>query len=77
LPSSSSGVRTNPDRLGGPCGTGKLAPYATVLVRTVEAQPDITIPDLAARLWHEHGVIAAPAALSRLLCRRGLIYKNS
>ncbi len=34
-------------------------------------KPDITMPELDARLFEEHGVIAAPATLSRLLCRYG------
>src|SRR5215213_2115697 len=33
------------------------------------------MPELAARLWDEHGVSAAAATLSRLLCRRGFTYK--
>src|SRR5215210_9578328 len=56
-------------RQGRPRGTGKLAPYEAFLIRTVEAQPDITMPDLSARLWEEFGVVADPATLSRLLCR--------
>src|SRR5215210_3515807 len=64
-----------PARQGRPRGTGRLAPYETFLVQTVEAKPDITMPELAARLWQEHGVRAAPATLSRLLCRHGFTYK--
>ena len=66
-----------PARQGRPRGTGRLAPYETFLVQTVEAKPDITMPELAARLWQEHGVRAAPATLSRLLCRRGFTYKKT
>ncbi len=65
-----------PARQGRPCGTGKLAPHETFLIRTVEAKPDITMPELAARLLEEHEVAAAPATLSRLLCRCGLTYKK-
>jgi transposase len=65
-----------PARQGRPRGTGRLAPYETFLVQTVEAKPDITMPELAARLWQEHGVRAAPATLTRLLCRRGFTYKK-
>ena len=50
-----------PARQGRPRGTGKLAPYAAFLIQAVETKPDITMPDLAARLWDEHGVVAAPA----------------
>src|SRR5215210_337737 len=66
-----------PARQGRPRGTGRLAPYETFLVQTVEAKPDITMPELAARLWQEQGVGAAPATLSRLLCRRGFTYKKT
>jgi len=34
-------------------------------VGAVEAKPDITMPELAARLIQTHGITAAPAALSR------------
>ncbi len=66
-----------PARQGRPRGSGKLAPYETFLIRCVEARPDITMPELAARLLEEHGVVAAPATLSRLLCRHGFTYKKS
>ena len=66
-----------PARQGRPRGTGKLAPNEAFLIRTVEAQPDITMPDLAAMLWEEHGVVAAPATLSRFLCRQGFTYKKT
>jgi hypothetical protein len=49
--------------------------YETFLIQTVEARPAITMPELAARLLEEHGVVAAPAMLSRFLCRRGFSYK--
>src|SRR5918994_3833159 len=66
-----------PARQGRPRGTGKLACYEAFLIRTVEARPDITMPELAARRLDEQGVSAAPATLSRLLCRRGFTYKKS
>jgi len=65
-----------PARQGRPRGTGKLAPYEEFLVQVVEAKPDITMPELAARLLEKHGVTVAPATLSRLLCRRGFTYKG-
>src|SRR4028119_2036824 len=52
-----------PARQGRPCGTGKLAPYETFLICTVEAKPGITMPELAARLPAEHGGAAAPGSL--------------
>jgi transposase len=66
-----------PARQGRPRGTGKLACYEAFLIRTVEARPDITMPELAARRLDEQGVSAAPATLSRLLCRRGFPYKKA
>jgi len=66
-----------PARQGRPPGRGKLAPYEAFLIRCVEARPDITMPELAVRLLEEHGVVAAPATLSRLLCRHGFTYKKS
>ena len=66
-----------PARQGRPPGGGKLVPYESFLIQTVEARPAITMPELAARLLEEHGVVAAPAMLSRFLCRRGFSYKKS
>jgi transposase len=66
-----------PARQGRPRGTGKLAPYKAFLIQAVESRPDITMPDLATRLWEEHGVVVAPATLSRCLCRHGFTYKKT
>src|ERR671910_1059367 len=66
-----------PARQGRPRGTGQLACYEGFLIRTVEARPDITMPERAARRLDEQGVSAAPAPLSRLLCRRGFTYTKS
>ena len=65
-----------PARQGRPPGGGKLVPYESFLIQTVEARPAITMPELAARLLDEHGIAAAPAMLSRFLCRRGFSYKK-
>jgi transposase len=65
-----------PARQGRPPGRGKLVPYEAFLIQTVEAKPAITMPELAARLLEEHGVVAAPAMLSRFLCQRGFSYKK-
>ena len=66
-----------PARQGRPPGHRKLSPYETFLIQAVETKPDITMPELAARLLEEHGIIAAPATLSRLLCRHGFTYKKT
>ena len=65
-----------PARQGRPPGSGKLVPYESFLIQIVEAKPAITMPELAARLLEEHGIVAAPAMLSRFLCRRGFSYKK-
>ena len=39
-----------PRRQGRPSGAGKLAQYLALLIRWVEAAPDITMPELADRL---------------------------
>lgn len=66
-----------PSPLGRPPGTGKLAPFAAFLIGVVEAEPDITMPELRDRLVEAHGLSADPAALSRFLCRYGFTYKKS
>lgn len=66
-----------PARQGRTKGSGKLGPYREALIAEVEAQPDITMPDLAAWLEAEHGVKADPSNLSKLLCAAGFTYKKS
>lgn len=66
-----------PARQGRPPGGGKLAARRAFLIESVEAQPDITMPQLAALLAAAHGVTASPASLSRVLCKAGFTYKKS
>ncbi|PVE20225.1 IS630 family transposase [Microvirga sp. KLBC 81] len=66
-----------PARQGRPPGRGKLVAYESFLIQTVEARPAIAMPELAARLLEKHGIAAAPAMLSRFLCRRGFSYKKT
>ena len=47
------------------------------LIEWVETTPDITMPELAARLQSGFGVKARPSSLSRLLCKAGWTYKKS
>src|SRR5215210_3490360 len=49
-----------PDRQGRPPGSGRLVLYEAFLVQVVEAEPAITMPELAARLLAEHGVRGRP-----------------
>jgi transposase len=67
---------SSPTRQGRPPRNGKLAAYEAFLIGAVQGTPDITMPELSARLEAEHGVEAQPASLSRFLCRRGFTYKK-
>lgn len=66
-----------PARQGRRPGGGKLAPHRDLLIGWVEADKDITMPELAARLLAERQVVVAPASLSRLLCAAGYSYKKN
>jgi transposase len=66
-----------PLRQGRPPGGGKLAPFEDQLIGWVEAEGDITMPELAARLAAECGVVAHPASLSRFLLAAGFTVKKN
>lgn len=66
-----------PSRQGRPPGGGKLAGHADVLIRWVETEEDITMPELAAKLLAERGVIAHPASLSKFLLKQGFTVKKN
>ena len=66
-----------PRKQGRPAGQGPLVRHLDYLIAVVEAEPDITMPELAARLHAERGVVAAWASLSKLLCRAGFTYKKT
>ena len=66
-----------PARQGRPPGQGKLTPYAGFLGTQVDAEPDITMPELAEALFEAHDVRVTPAALSRFLIREGFSYKKT
>ena len=65
-----------PARQGRPPGGGKLSAYLATLIGWVEAEPDITLPELAAKLLAAEGVAAHPASLSRALIRSGFSFKK-
>jgi transposase len=67
----------DPARQGRPPGAGKLAPYLGTLAKWVDAEPDITMPELAARLWSVTGVQLHPATLSRALLKAGYSLKKA
>ena len=52
------------------------SPHEDFLIGVVKAEPDITMPELAERLVAKRGVTAAPAILSRFLCKHGFTYKK-
>lgn len=66
-----------PARQGRPPGGGKLAPYLKALLEWIEAEPDMTMPELAAKLEAEKGVTAHPASLSRVLLKADLSFKKN
>jgi len=66
-----------PARQGRPPGGGKLAPYLTALIGWVEAEPDVTMPELAAKLKAEKDVTAHPTSLSRVLLKAGYSFKKN
>ena len=66
-----------PARQGRPAGGGRLAAHVAALITWVEANGDITMPELAAQLLAERGVTAHPASLSRLLIQHGFTVKKN
>ena len=66
-----------PSRQGRPPGGGKLAAFAGILIGWVEAQGDITMPELVAKLEAERGVTVHPASLSRFLMAQGFTVKKN
>jgi len=65
-----------PRRQGRPPGQGKLLAHRDYLTRQVDAKPDMTMPELAAKLAAERGVRARPSSLSRILTRAGFTFKK-
>jgi transposase len=66
-----------PGRQGRPSGGGKLAPHLAALIGWVEAEPDMTMPELAEKLLAEKDVAAHPASLSRVLIQAGFSFKKT
>jgi transposase len=66
-----------PARQGRPLGSGPLSAHIDVLIGWVDAEGDITMPELATKLLAEHGVQAHPASLSRLLLGAGFTVKKN
>lgn len=85
--SASTGVRIakrqaqtgsiEPARQGCRPGGGKLAPCGALLIAWVEADKDITLLELAARLAEERQVTVHPSSLSRFLIAHGYSFKKN
>jgi transposase len=72
-----AGEDVAPARGGRPKGCGKLGPHREALREMVEANADITMPELVRALEAAAGVQVAPASLSRALRRWGFRVKKS
>lgn len=66
-----------PGRQGRPPGTGKLAAFRELLIGWIEAEPDISMAELAAKLEAKTQVAAHPASLSRFLLASGYTFKKN
>jgi transposase len=66
-----------PAKQGRPAGSGRLAAHMDALLGWVEEQGDITLPELAARLWAERGVKVDSSWLSRVLRQQGFTVKKN
>jgi len=66
-----------PARQGRPAGSGKLSAYRDIVIAWVDADGDLTLPELAERLSSEHGIAAHPSSLSRLLRGAGFTVKKN
>lgn len=66
-----------PARQGRPAGSGKLSTYRDIVVAWVDADGEVTLPELAKRLATEHGVVAHPTSLSRVLREAGFTVKKN
>lgn len=66
-----------PARQGRPPGDGKLAPHMATPAKWVDAEPDITVPELSAWLAAATDVRAHPASLSLVLLKAGYSFKKT
>lgn len=66
-----------PARQGRPSGSGKLSAYRDIVTGWVDAEGDLTLSELAERLCAEHGIVAHPSSLCRLLKEAGFTVKKN
>lgn len=62
---------------GGDHRSHRLEAYAKEILDLIEAQPDITLGEIAEHLDEVHGVKAAPSSVWRLLDRHGMTFKKN
>jgi transposase len=66
-----------PAAQGRPSGSGKLAAFRALLIGWVDKIPDITMPELAAKLLAAKGISVHPSSLSRALLAWGFTVKKT
>ncbi len=66
-----------PAKQGRPAGSGKLGPHKAFLIDRVNAEPDITMPELAAALKAARGLEVHASCIAKLLRAEGFTYKKN
>ena len=66
---------SKPLRQGNPGGS-KLDAYAGFILGLIAADKDITLHEIAGRLFQEHGVAVRPSTIWYFLGRRGMTFKK-
>jgi transposase len=56
---------------------GKLDKAEVFLLAAVKRSPDMTMPELAAALFAEKGIVVSPQSLSRWLIKKGFSFKKN
>ena len=72
---ANKGTQTRARKQGQPSGS-KLDPHEAFILGLVDAQKDIALYEIAARLEEEKGVQACPATIWYFFDRRGITYKK-
>lgn len=66
-----------PRPMGGDRHSHRLEAHAAEILALIEANPDITLAEMAAHLERRHGVKAAVSSVWRLLDRHGMSFKKN
>jgi transposase len=62
---------------GGDRRSQRIEALAEAILALVEAQPDITLEEIAGRLGADHGERFAPSVVHRFFVRRGITFKKN